>query len=449
MMPRLRFGILLLVVAMIVLAGWMLTRNRGAPVSFRLLDGSELILARITQGSKHEMPYGKRWQDYLSPILNANLQAKLGCKVASLTPANSNSMVLWLWQKQIPSPLARQSLYTSDYFLTTVDTNGFESTMLHSSSCSYSTSPGSNLRGWELKNFPRRGGNVGIRIYMTGAQGQLVRVGAFNVPNRKPLKTPGWVPQTLPATIKTNDLEVTLVKLETGLTAEQAGLGSRIAGSKAFSLAVFAVRERGKPARDWNITGLKAAAASGEQIEPGNARSTSDTLEQEYAFTGALWPDEPAWKLKVEITRSASYPAEELWTIKGVPVPKVGEVTEVNAKTNIYGAQIEFTGVSGPDARLPLDWQGRMPYANIHARSPIPMSDTYLKLVEVRDDQGRKIAQRGMHSSSSTSGRGATLRESNHGFGIEIPGDSKTLDITFAFTRSRYVEFLAKPVLAK
>lgn len=444
MKSRYQFALLGALLLAVVLAGWLLVRRHAALPKFRLPDGSELALVKVTQGKKHELRYGNRWQDYLSPILPAAVQSRLGSKVASLTPAHSNAIVLWLWRREIPftkTPV--------DYFLTVVDTNGCESTVLYSPSCSYSTSPDSDLRGWELKNYPRRDAGMGIRIYMNKGQSHLVRVAGFNIPDRSPIKAPVWSPESLPATRKTNELEITLEKLETGLTAETAGLNFRIVGAKTVSRAVFAVIEDGRPAVNWALAGLKAAAPSGDEIQPGNSRISAGPGRQELSFTGALWLDEPAWKLKVELARSANYPAEELWIIKGVPVPKFGAVTEVNAKTNIYGAEIEFAGLSASNAKLPPDWVGNQLHATIHARSPLPMSDTHLKLVEVRDDLKRKITQLELSSSSSYAGRGATLRETEYGFGIDLPADAKTLDITFAFTRSRFVEFLARPVLAK
>jgi hypothetical protein len=444
MTPRHKIAFLGALLLAVVLAGWLPARRHEALPKFRLPDGSELALVKVTQGKKHEVRYGNRWQDYLSPVLPAAVQGRLGSKVASLTPANSNAIVLWLWRREIPftkTPV--------DYFLTVVDTNGCESAILYNSSCSYSTSPDSDLRGWELKNYPRRGAGMGIRIYVKKTESQFVRVAGFNIPDRSPMKTPVWPPESLPVTKRTNELEITLLSLETGLTAERAGLSSKIAGAKSFSQAVFSVVEDGKPALNWALAGLKAGAPSGDEIEPGNSRISAGPGRQEFSFTGPLWLDEPAWKLKVELARSADYPAEELWIIKGVPVPKFGGVTEVNAKTNIYGAEIEFAGLSGSNARLPPDWVGTRLHATIHARSPLPMSDTHLKLVEVRDDQKRKITQLEMSSTSSYAGRGATLRETDYGFGVDLPADAKTLDITFAFTRSRFVEFLAKPVLAK
>ena len=147
-----------------------------------------------------------------------------------------------------------------------------------------------------------------------------------------------------------------------------------------------------------------------------------------FSFTGALWPEEPAWKLKVKVSRTAHFPPQELWTIKGIAVPASEEFSEVSARTNIYGEDIEFLGLSSPDAKLPPDWTKMRPDSNLHARTPFPLSDAHLTLVEVRDDQGRKLKTGGSANSTSTGGRGATLRQTDYAFAVSILVDAgKTL----------------------
>jgi hypothetical protein len=98
---------------------------------------------------------------------------------------------------------------------------------------------------------------------------------------------------------------------------------------------------------------------------------------------------------------------------------------------------------------LPHDWVKMQPQASLHVRTPFPLSDTRLALVEVRDDRGRKAESGSFGTRNSTGGRGATLRQTDYSFAINIPEGAKTLDVTFAFSQSRVVEFLAKPVMAK
>src|SRR5207249_2845554 len=109
--------------------------------------------------------------------------------------------------------------------------------------------------------------------------------------------------------------------------------------ARAYSRAVFGLKDKGEETKKWLVTGIQALSASGEFREGGSSSSSWKGQLQNYIFPGALWLDEPAWKLKVQVTRSEDYPAEELWTIKGVPLPEEKGMVKFKAQTNIYGAE--------------------------------------------------------------------------------------------------------------
>lgn len=442
---------MVVVIILVIIAGWLLTRKKHEEKTWKLPDSSVLSLAKVTYGTNHQVRYGTRWQDFLHPVLPAKLQAKFGAKLATHT-SSSNSIVLWLWQRQTPPPGAGvfPGLFLATPFqIATMDSNGLESDLLSSSNSRYRASAYSMISGWELKDYPRRSKTIGIKIYCSDAEGKLWPIGEFQIENKFQVKTGGWLAEALPATRATNGLELTLVKLETGITKKESGMGPAGGWAKSFSRAVFRMSDNGKQTDGWSVTCIKANAASGEVRPEGGNSSRWIRDEQHYAFEGPLWLEEPAWKLAVEISRTRDFPVGELWTIKGVPIPETGKVAEINATTNIYGAEIVFQGISTAKAKLPQEWARTPLYVNLHASNPIPMSDTKLWLVDVKADLGGKVKVVGDTWQSSTGGRGATLKELNHGFGIEIPEGAKSLDVTLAFSKSRYVEFLAKPVLAK
>jgi hypothetical protein len=447
MIARLKLRILsiLVVVVLVLLAAWLLTRPRKQVEVWTLPDGSVISLAGVTYGKNHEIRYDNRWQDYLSPVIPSNLRAKLGARVASHMPASSNAVVIWLWRdNSARNPINPEM----PIYLTTVDENGLEGEMQYSGDDNYSLPNGKNLSGWEMRQVPRSAKEIGIRVYVPGTE-QLVPITEFKVKNR--LKKPPvvWSAEALSATRKTNGVEVTLEKLITGLTKQESGLGPAGENARAFTRAIFSLREDGKPTKQWQVTDVQAVSASGETRGGGSSASRWKGDEQYYNFPGSLWPDEPAWKLKVRVSRTTDYPAEELWTIKDVPVPKDGEVIKLDKQTNLHGAEISLLGISGPKAKLPEDWAVAGVEVNLHARTPIPMSDTQLKLVEVKDDQGRKVEVKGSSSNNSTGGRGATQREMNHAFGIKVPEGAKSLEVTFAFSKSRTVEFMVKPEMGE
>lgn len=449
------FFVLLLLLVGIVAGGTVWFFKPSKPVqSWRLPDGSEISLAMVTYGQKHRMRYDDRWQDVLYPILPANVQAKFGSRVAMHTSSTSNAIVVWIWSRKMPGALPTMGASTlPNYQLATVDENGLESKVLFGPNCNYSLSKnGDTLSGWELQAFPRGSKQIGIRLYTGGVNGNDTLIAEFKIPNRVRVnRSTSWIAEQLPATRKTNDLEVSLVKLETGLTADGTGMLPLTKDARSFSVGEFTMREHGHPTEDWSVTQIEAAANSGEIHPMGRSQNSSRWRNHTnfFSFACALWLEEPAWRLKVEVSRTAHFPPTELWIIRDIAVPASGQNNEISAHTNMYGEEIEFLGVSSPNAKLPQDWTKMQPEANLHVRTPFPLSDAHLKLVEVRDDQRRKLMTGGFAIRSSTGSRGATMRQMDYGFAVGIPDDAKTLEVTFAFTQSRYVEFLAKPVMAE
>jgi hypothetical protein len=163
-------------------------------------------------------------------------------------------------------------------------------------------------------------------------------------------------------------------------------------------------------------------------------------------FSGGLWLDEPAWLLNVEFGRTENFPPEELWLITGVRIPTNKKVAETRIVTTRSGREFEFLGVSGPNAPLRDQFTGIRPHANFHLRTPFPLAEWHLFLMDIKDDQGRQVRTHGVCTAASILG-GATVKHLLYGFAFDLPDDAKTLDITLAITKGRHVQFVAKPTL--
>ena len=138
--------------------------------TWRLPDGSELSLAKVTYGKKHEMAYGNRWRDFLYPVLPAGLRTKLGCNGVTRTTADP-AVVVWFWLKNHPSPGIPPSGLpspTPQYHLMIVDENGNESRFpfgeIGLGSGQYISTRGLELDNW---NFSAHSETIKIRIYAT------------------------------------------------------------------------------------------------------------------------------------------------------------------------------------------------------------------------------------------------------------------------------------------
>jgi hypothetical protein len=431
-------GLLVLAFAVIIAFVWLMpAKPRAGP--WRLADGSELSLAGVTYGKKHTMRYGDRISDYLYPILPPALRKKFGCKVATITPANSNGVVVWLWEKEAPGMSKTNAM--RQYVITTTDGVGNESDFLLMPNASIRAHTGL-LEGWELFEFPRRSDKIGIRIYcLTNLQEP---VGELRIPNRTTTNYPVWTSNPLPATVKSNDLEISLVRFETGLSKE---------GTRSVTSAGFKITKNQILSNDWIVWRVSANSGSGERYETFNPYciySTSNEQEFLANFEAPLWPEEMAWKLKAEIWRTGDYPAQERWTSKGITIPKEGQNLEINLTTNIYGSEIQMVSISGWKVKTNR-FNGELQLISpvLKVRSPLPAAETELKLAEVRDDRGAEVGFQLIGRNFSTGGRGATIRELDEEYELSVLEGTKTLDVTLVYTKIVAVEFIARPTAAR
>jgi hypothetical protein len=238
-----------------------------------------------------------------------------------------------------------------------------------------------------------------------------------------------------------------LLTLQSGSAEVLPSLETAPRFATACTRATFAIKEKGLASRDWTVSRIFATSATGEKLTSLSGHWVGDALMVD--FQGPLWLDEPAWKLRVEVSRIANYSSEDLWKITQVPVPTTREICGGGAMTNLNRAVLEFLGLSSPGAILRSGNVGVSGRWNAHLRTPYPVEDLRFSLVEVRDQLGHIAELKGSTSITSDGGRGITPREMLYGFGFELPPGAETLDLTFAVTQSRYVEFQTKSILAK
>ena len=304
------------------------------------------------------------------------------------------------------------------------------------------------LHGFVLGRFPRRSRSINIDIHPIGPfvrSGNLTNlIAKFTVPNRTHTNYPVWTASALPATVKTNGIEVSLVDFEmlplkkgTSLNNFRFGFSmpENVPGSNHVALRHISAR---------SATGEFYDSAVAAQPAVSRGRTTYANL------MGPLWEEEPAWIVTAEFWRTMDFPPDELWTVTGIALPGAKRTQELHLTTNIYGSEIEMMTITGGWSNT-NDWTGkiaRVP-AMLRVSSPIPALETHLRLVEVRDDHGRPVNFEMDEETLTTGGRGATIRQSEKDYALEFPDDAKSVDVTLAYTKSFAVEFLAKPTMGK
>ena len=149
-----------------------------------------------------------------------------------------------------------------------------------------------------------------------------------------------------------------------------------------------------------------------------------------------LCPREPAWKVRLEMSRRAGFAPGELWTLQNLLVPAATERRVIGQQRVLQGVTLKCVDFRG--ARAPLDSTATMsgtPSLQVKALGWHP--GLRLTLVSVTDQLGRKVESAG--SSYDTSG--------NFGFGLRPAPGARSLTVTLAVSPSRYVEFLVHPSL--
>ena len=68
---------------------------------------------------------------------------------------------------------------------------------------------------------------------------------------------------------------------------------------------------------------------------------------------GALWPSEPAWKVRVEFSRTNDFATDELWTMPSMPVPSAHQVLNLGADAEVKGIRLHGAAIGGVGAELP------------------------------------------------------------------------------------------------
>jgi len=155
-------------------------------------------------------------------------------------------------------------------------------------------------------------------------------------------------------------------------------------------------------------------------------------------FFGALWPGEQAWKLNVEVVRTAKFAPEQLWEV-AVPLPRPGIV---NPLTNVWET-IKLLSIASPETDHTGDykWAAKWWGANKSKVYSLALSvdakpkGTRLSVVRSLDEQGReiKVVQHGNQDSK------------NQAIFFIPPDDAAEARFTLALQNSRFVEFLARP----
>ena len=404
--------LLWIVVSVLVAAGavWWLWR----PQTFTLSNGAKLKLVAVTYG-KHQSFPGERYQ-------------------SSEFDTTNDTLFVWIEQKHKDNDWPNYQIFAYDKSATAC-VGAF-------SRNSRQIRRGDEMVGIPLDAFPRRQGKFYLRVQEWSRQNSRQTVKkAFVVSNPARGHFPAWFPDPRPNTQEDGDLSVTLNRLEFG--AKMPYTRNQNVQNDPMNKGVraaFQIQQNGKTATNWQPAQVETSDATGNHIL-GWCNSDWENDEEVTLYQYGLWPDEPAWKLRFEFSRTSGFHDDELWTVPNVPL-ETGRMQDFwnygRDRTNSAFAETTLNGFHLKlfPARKFTDQPNRRGSieGGLDVQTDLPLDGMRLTLVKATDDQGHEIKP------MTWSWGGNDFR-----FGLQGLGNARSLDLTLALHRSRFVEFTAKP----
>lgn len=396
-----------------------------APQTITLSDGTKLTLLKVTYGKHH----------------NFNGKDKKGRKIRAggLTTTN-DSICLWIEQKHKPNNWPNYEMIVYDSAKTSC---AARYTMTYGGN--FNNRDGTEIVGMLFDAFPRRGWRLHFYAMAWNPRNgdQELAGGSFAVNNpAHGGHFATWSPSSLPDTQSADDLSVTLTKL--GWSSGKFGnprqqVDAKDPRNKSIE-AVFRVEQNGNAVTNWDPVQIEITDGTGNHTMNRSWSNRKDSDLEYMDFQWGLWPDEPAWKLRVEMSRSSGFTSDEMWTVHSIPL-QPGNVNDMFrpdkkgspfSETTLGDTHLEIYPILQPDenqARMYGDMRG---FLQIHA-SP-PPNGTRMTLLKVTDDQDKPI------NYYNWGWGGGDYR-----FALRDFKDVKSINVTLALHKSRYVEFMAKP----
>jgi hypothetical protein len=429
----------ILIIGLAAGAYWWLSR----PQVITFNDDARVTLLAVQYGKRHAPPTVKASS---TPAARAPARGR-----GSFTTTN-DTLVLWVRQQYDASG---NQYHSFQYYV--YDKANTACVQTYSRNYSGGNQRGNDVVAVQFSAFPRRQGKLVVRVQEQGNGGQEMSEQKFVISNPARDSFAKWTAEPLPTTKEDDDLSVTLKKLTAGanlaITRNQDNPDDP---ANKGAEAVFRVERNGKPVSNWEPVSVETSDATGNQLtvnkvnqngwQNGWAQNAWANDEDKFAYQYALWPDEPAWKIKVEFSQQSDFSPGEIWTAQNVPVQPGRQQDFLNfggrpqatnstaaAETDLNGFHLkvfparQFTDVA------PNNWmQGGL----IVQVSP-DVSKGYRMNVKVTDDQNNEVQ---MSDYGTTRNNNlATFR-----YQLRDINGLTNLNVVVAIHKSRFVEFTAK-----
>jgi hypothetical protein len=410
-------------------AFWWLRR----PQVITFDSGDKVTLLAVDYGRKHTPPSVK------TPVTTA---ARVRTGRAAAFNTATDMLVIWVQQQHEPNQYANFQYYLYDKAGTACAA---------SSGMNFGNGNGqqaSQIVAVQFSAFPRRQGKLIVRVQENSNTGQEMSDQKFVVRNPARKSFSALTAESLPATEEDDDFSVTLTKVVSGaaMPYQRVQDDPDDAANKGVQVTFHAERN-GNAATNWEPVSVETTDVTGNKVNGAVAQNNWQDGEDTAVYQYGLWPDEAAWKLRMEFSQQSNFADSELWSARNIPVEEGRQQDFYNyngrrANTNSVFAEADLNGyhlkIFTPKQFTDVPPNNYLQGGLTIQVTPSLTAGMRLTLVKLTDDQTNDIVN--MNNGTMMDGKSATYR-----YGLRDVGGATNLNLTIALHKSRFVEFTAKP----
>ena len=399
------------------------------PQIIKLNDGTKLTLLGVTYGKHHVAPKIK--------VAGGRARGN-GARIDS----PNDTLVVWIEAEHKPNQYPNYQMLVSDMADTACD-----STYARNQS---QVKPGVEIQGFMLDAYPRWDRKIMLRVFSYGNGGQRISKEHFVVSNPGRRSFAKWPVEPLPDSQSDGDLTATLTKLVAGAPLPYSR-GNGVPKNDSYNKGVqldLDIQQNGHSATNWSPVRVVTSDAAGNSLQGWINPNYQNGQSSGYFYQQGLWPDEPAWKLRVEFSRQSGFSDDEIWSVTNLQINAGSQQDVQNAWNNNFNNSgksnpaFAETTVNGVHLKLFPAIRYQDPNNNgdqsvsfsLKADPDPEAGGMRLTVLKATDDQGHDLQNRG-----SSWGSG------NYQYQYANARNVNSLNLTFAIHKSRFMEFTVKP----
>jgi hypothetical protein len=294
-----------------------------------------------------------------------------------------------------------------------------------------------------------------VRVQENSNTGQEMSDQKFVISNPARGPFPAWTAESLPDAKDDDDLSATLTKLAYGADSNMNRNQDNPDDPMNKGVqATFNVSYKGKPVTNWQPVSIETSDATGNHVNGNVNQNQWQDNDDLVTYQWGLWPDEAAWKLRVEFSKQSNFDDSEVWTVKNIPVVSGRQqdfwnfgnrrgaqtnATAAFAQTDLNGVHLviypatQFTDMNMGNGQM----SGGL---HIQATPALP-AGMRLTFVKLSDNQGGDI----QNYNSGSSGNGKSI---TYGYQLQDIAGVTNINVILALHPSHFIEFTAKPTKA-